>query len=110
MVGPHVSEVADHAGAFVDSDVAVFWNGLVVAGFEFRARPVGDFGQVHDAWVGEGRADGEVSVGVDLGRSRGAELCQRQQWSTWNWEEHRANACCGSWADAVAPVGILVIG
>ena len=110
MVGPYVGEVTDHAGSFVDCDVAIFWNGLVVTGFELRAGPVGDLGQVHDARVGEGRADGEVGVGVDLGRARGAELRQRQQRTAWNREEHRVSAAVVCRTDAVAPVGVLIIG
>ena len=110
MVGPYVGEVTDHAGSFVDCDVAIFWNGLVVTGFELRAGPVGDLGQVHDARVGEGRADGEVGVGVDLGRARGAELRQRQQRTAWNREEHRVAALRGAWANAVAPECVRIIG
>ena len=109
VVGAHMREVSDDARAFMDANVTVFRDGFVVANLGFGAWPVGDLGQVHDAGVGEGRTDGEVGVGVDLGRSRGAELCQREQRSARNRKEDGVATLCGRWADAVPPVGVLVV-
>ena len=110
VVGAHIGEITDNAGAFVDRDVAIFRNGLIVAGFELRAGPVGNLGEVHDARVGEGRTHGEVGVGIDLGRSGGAELREGEQWAPGNREEHRVAALRGHRADAIAPIGIVIIG
>ena len=109
VVGAHVGEVADDARTFVDADVAVFRDGLVVAAFELGPRPVGDLGQVHDAGVGERGADGEVGVRVDLGRAGRAELRKREQGAAGNREDDGVAALRGRRFDAVAPVGVDVV-
>ena len=109
MVGAHVGAVTDDPGAFMDPDPAVFRNSLVLATLCLRSGPIGDFGEIHDARVGERGPDGEVGVGVDLREADGAKLGQREQGAPRDREENRVGARVRGGTHAATPVGVDVV-
>ena len=85
----------------------MFDNGFLAA---FGAGPVADLGEVLDARVGEGGADGEVRFRVGLRSRRIPELREREQGTTRDGEEDDVIVAALANEDALTPVATVAAG